>query len=141
MTQTQARGFGIFLLLTLVISVAAFAAKPISEQPFTVSEASISATAIQWQASGDFDRALLTVSGPDGFSMSKEFAAGRAPLLRLQDMGANAPADGSYTWEVRLLPRVSAEVRSQLAAARDAGDDVAAARIQAQAHLNADTVQ
>src|SRR5204862_7682971 len=51
------------------------------------------------------------------------------------------PADGEYTWQVRLVPRVSAEVKQKLAEAREAGDDAAAARIQAEAHLNQEIVQ
>ncbi len=140
MTKTQARGFVIFLFLALAISAAAFAAKPTTE-PFALGEATISASSIQWQATGAYERVILTVSGPEGFSFSKEFPAGRAPMLRVQDLGTNGPVDGSYTWELRLIPRVSPELKAKLAAARQAGDDVAAARIQAEAHLNQEYVQ
>ena len=36
MTQTQARGFRVFVFLALVIAVSAFAAKPVSDVPITV---------------------------------------------------------------------------------------------------------
>ena len=140
MTQTQARRFGIFLFLALATSVAGFAAKPVIEAPAIV-ETNISVSAIQWQASGAYERLILTVIGPEGYSLSKEFEAGRAATLRVQEFGANVAADGQYTWELRAAPRVSAETKKQLAAARKSGDDQAAARIQAEAGLNRDLVR
>src|SRR5260370_22183243 len=62
-------------------------------------------------------------------------------MLRVQELGAKAPADGQYTWELRAVPHVSAETKRQLAAAREAGDDQAVARIQAEAGLNRDILR
>ena len=59
---------------------------------------------------GSFERLALTVSGPDDFSFTKEFPAAAAPVLRLQDLGAKA--DGSYSWELRVIPRIAAETKS-----------------------------
>jgi len=126
-----------FSFLAVAISVAAFAAKPVVETS-PIGDPNISASAIQWQSSVAYDRLILTVSGPEGYTQSKEFGAGQAALLRVQDLGAKVPADGHYTWEMRVVPRISAETRRQLAAARAAGDDQAAARIQAEAGLNRD---
>jgi len=58
----------------------------------------------------------------------------------MRDLGAN-PADGSYTYEMRVIPRVSESVRKQLAAAREAGDDAAADSIMAAAGLSNPLVQ
>jgi hypothetical protein len=139
MSQAQARGLGMFSFLALAISITAFAAKPAIGTP-AFAEANISASAIQWQASGSYERLILTVSGPEGFALSKEFEVGLAAILRVQELGAQVPADGHYTWELRAVPRVSAETKRQLAAAREANDDQAAARIQAQAGLNREMV-
>lgn len=139
MTQTRARVFGLFFIFTLVLSVAAFAAKPNTGSdatPATIGAINISASAIQWSASGTYDRLVLTVSGPENFSFSREFESGRVVSLRLQDLGAKMPADGSYTWELRVVPRVSADVKRRLAEARQKDDEAGAARIQAQAGLN-----
>jgi hypothetical protein len=136
MTHTRARSV-FFVLLSLVIATAAFAAKPVSEPPATA-DISISAAAIQWQPSGSFDRMALVVSGPDDFSFTKEFAAGATPQLRVQDLGAKV-ADGQYTWQLRVVPRISAETRSKLAEARAHDDDAAIARIKAEAGLDRDT--
>ena len=141
MTQTQARGIRLFLFLSLAISVAAFAAKPVNSEPAAAINAmSVSSAAIQWQASGNVDHLLLTVSGPEGFTFSKEFAAGAPAILRLQDLGAKIPADGSYNWQLRVIPAISATTRARLAAARAANDDQAAARIRAEAGLDQEVV-
>src|SRR5207244_1842030 len=110
------------------IPAAAFAAKPVNETPPIV-EAGITASAIQWQASGDYERLILTVSGPENFSFSKEFEAGHVPMLRITDLGAKVPVDGTYSWELRMVPRISADTKKKLAAAREAGDDAGALRI------------
>jgi hypothetical protein len=139
MTQTRARGYGFFLILTLALSVAAFAATPNGGNnavPTVIGDVSVSASAVQWSASGTYERLVLTVSGPENFSLSKEFESGRTVSLRLQDLGAKVPADGAYSWEIRVVPRVSAEVKRHLAEAREKNDDEGAARIQAQAGLN-----
>ncbi len=140
MTQTQGRVFGIFLFLALAISVAAFAAKPLTGAP-AIGDPNISASAIQWQTSGAYERLILTVSGPEDYSLSKEVEAGRAATLRVQELGAKVPFDGQYTWELRVVPHVSAETKQQLAAAREAGDDRAVTRIQTEAGLNRDIVR
>src|SRR6266849_4428377 len=140
MTQAQARVFGIYAFLALAISVAALAAKPVIGAP-DIADPNISASAIQWQSSVAYERLILTVSGPEGFALSKEFQAGRAAVLRVQELGAKVPADGHYTWELRAVPRISAETKRQLAAARQAGDEEAVARIQAEAGLNRDLVR
>lgn len=137
MTQTRVRGFVLFTILAIAIPFAAFAAKPVVDStPATVSEAAISATAVQWSATGSYDRVVLTVSGPESFSFTKEFAAGVSPVLRIVDLGAKGPIDGAYTWQLRVVPRVSADVQRKLAQAREAGADELAAQIQAQAGLN-----
>jgi hypothetical protein len=139
MTQTRARGFGLFFIFTLAISVAAFAANPnmgiIDKAPAEIGDINVSASSIQWSATGTYDRLILTVSGPENFSLSKEYEAGRVPSLRLQDLGMKAPVDGNYTWQLRAVPRVSPDVKRRLAEAREKNDEEGAARIQAQAGL------
>jgi hypothetical protein len=93
-----------------------------------------------WTTAVSRDKVALTIVGPDGSVFQKEFAAGVTPMFRLQDLGGKA-ADGSYTYEMRIIPNVSSDVRRQLAAAREAGDDAAAARIQRDAGLAEPMVQ
>jgi hypothetical protein len=93
-----------------------------------------------WSTAANHESVSLTVVGPDGTVYQKQFASGSAPSFRLQDLGAKV-ADGSYRFEMRFVPNVSAEVKRQLAAARAANDDVAAGRIQRDAGLTEEMVQ
>ena len=125
-----------FIFLVVAIAATAFAAKPVSEPPATA-DINISASAIQWQPFGTFERMALVVSGPDDFSMTKEFAAGATPVLHLQDLGAKA--DGQYTWQLRVIPRISAETKANLAAARLRDDQAEVERLRAEAGLDRET--
>ncbi|HEV8433444.1 MAG TPA: tail fiber domain-containing protein [Thermoanaerobaculia bacterium] len=87
---------------------------------------------IEWQSTAAHDAVTLTVSGPNGFTMTKEFS-GNA-MVRLQDLGALP--NGIYTYELRVVPHISTDVKHQLAVARGANDDAAIERIQASAGLN-----
>jgi hypothetical protein len=140
MIQIRPRVFAVLMFLVFLIPVAAFAAKPVASSPVTIGDASVSMSAIQWQTGGNYDRVVLTVSGPDGYTFSKEFEAGRIPMLRLQDLG-KVVGDGSYSWQLRAVPRVSSETKERLAQAREANDDDAARRIQIEAGLVGDFVR
>ncbi|HXH40398.1 MAG TPA: tail fiber domain-containing protein [Thermoanaerobaculia bacterium] len=106
-----------------------------SSSPEPVGHLSASASAVQWMPAGDNERIVLTVVAPNGAVFHKEFTAGTAPSFRLQDLGGRL-TDGPYTYELRVVPHITAEVKKQLADARAAGDDDAAGRIQATAGIN-----
>jgi hypothetical protein len=125
-------------LLCLLLLPAIALAKSGSSDP--IARMTASGSVAIWTTAVSHDKVALTVVGPDGSVFQKEFAAGVTPLFRLQDLGGKV-ADGSYTYEMRIIPNVSADVRLQLAAARAAGDDVAAARIQREAGIAEQMVQ
>jgi hypothetical protein len=124
------------LICLLMIPTLSFAKSNSTE---TVGHLSASATVAQWSAAGNYERIDLTVVGPNGAVYHKEFAAGSTPQFRPQDLGGRL-TDGSYTYELRVVPRISDEVKKQLAAARAANDDAAAARIQLAAGISANPV-
>lgn len=105
-----------------------------------VGKSSGSAASIDWQISADHDRLLLTVAGPDGRFYSKEFAGGKPVTFRASDLD-KAASDGTYVYELRLVPRISADVKRRLANARADGNDEDAARIQQEAGIRQTTVQ
>ena len=133
MSHTQAR-----VLSVLSVFAVFFLAIPLAAEPPAIADPAISSSAIQWQTSVAYERLLLTITTPDGAIVSKEFDGGQAATLRLQDLGVRVPAEGHYTWELRIVPKVSADTRRRLEAARAADDDEAIARIQAEAGLNRD---
>ena len=91
---------------------------------------SISAGGLEWQAAGDFEKLSLTVSGPGGAILTREFRAGVSAVFEPFGKDGKALADGSYVYELRATPRIDAETRRALEAARKAGDDSAIAALQ-----------
>ena len=136
----QARSISRYVLLSLtcllLLPTLSFALSSSSEP---IAHPSASASSVQWMTTVDRERIILTVVAPNGAVFHKEFTSGVTPSFRLQDLGGRL-TDGPYTYELRIVPRISAEVRKQLADARDAGDDDAAGRIQAAAGLNANAL-
>jgi hypothetical protein len=59
---------------------------------------------IQWAPKVEYDRLVLTVSG-GGVVIREEFERGVAPSFRLTDREGNALPDGSYTWDLLVVPR------------------------------------
>ena len=64
----------------------------------------------------------LTVIGPDGQSCSKEFKSGNVAEFKLIGAKGERLPDGQYTYELRVIPNISTEVKEALKAARDKGD-------------------
>ncbi|HEX3069218.1 MAG TPA: hypothetical protein VHX14_11670, partial [Thermoanaerobaculia bacterium] len=125
-------------MLCLLLLPAIALAKSGNSDP--IARTTASGSVAIWTTAVSHDKIALTVVGPDGAVFQKEFAAGATPMFRLQDLGKNV-ADGSYTYEMRIIPNISSATKQQLAAAREAGDDVAAARIQREAGIAEQMVQ
>jgi hypothetical protein len=83
---------------------------------------------VQWDAQVDYERAVLTVSMPDGEVVRQEFDARQTPAFDL----ATGAKDGAYTYELRLVPRIDASLRKALAEARKSGDEAAMAKLRAE---------
>ena len=111
-----------------------------SSNPDPLARMTASGSLVVWTTTASHEKISLTVVAPDGTIYRKEFPAGSAASLRLQDLGGKL-SDGSYTYEMRFEPRISQAVKQQLAAAREAGDDAAAAKIQRDNGINDPMVQ
>jgi hypothetical protein len=118
-------------LLLLIVPLTTFAA---AENHETIGRMTANAAGLSFQIGSDNENVTLTISGPNDFRYTHQFASAHSISLRLRDIGATLP-DGSYTYEMRLAPRVPDSVRAQIAAAREAGDDAALERIRNTAGL------
>jgi hypothetical protein len=118
-------------LLLLIVPLTTFAA---TENHETIGRMTANAAGLSFQVGSDNESVTLTISGPNNFQYSHQFPSARSISLKLRDVGATLP-DGSYTYEMRLAPRVSDSVRAQIAAARESGDDAALERIRTDAGL------
>jgi hypothetical protein len=65
----------------------------------------------------------VTVSAPNGKVYTKEFKGGESPVFALFDKKGNRLPDGQYNYELRLSPALSPEVRKEMSAAREKGED------------------
>ncbi len=79
---------------------------------------------IEWQLSAGYEKVILTISDPTGEVSTREYAAGKPVSLSLKDLPT--AGDGSYTYQLLLVPKVSAALQAQLSKAREAGNDAAA---------------
>jgi hypothetical protein len=90
---------------------------------------------IDWFANASgYESIQLLVSMPNGDVVMREFKAGQPITLRLSDLGTNIE-DGQYNYELRVVPRVTADVSKKLANARAANDEAAARKIMRDAGL------
>jgi hypothetical protein len=99
------------LVLIVMIPAIAFAA---SEKNEPVGKMIVNATNVIWTPTIDHESLLLTVVGPDGEAVVEDFSSGRSPVFQL----GRGAADGTYHYEIRVAPRVSASLKKNL---RDAG--------------------
>src|SRR5262245_51445236 len=67
----------------------------------------------------------LTIIAPDGRSFTKDYRAGTSPDFHLNDKSL---PDGTYTYELRLRPALTAGQRESLKSARGNDDDSEAER-------------
>ncbi len=111
-------------LLPLTASARDLGAEPVAHMVATPG-------AIEFDNAVPHDAITLVVSGPNGFTYTKEFTGN--PMLRLQDM--QGAGDGTYQYELRVTPQISADVKHQLADARAANDGAAVDRIMTAAGL------
>ncbi len=98
-----------------------------TEDKNQIAAVSSSTASVRFDVAAPNSGVTLTVLGPDGQIFSKEFQAGNSPEFRLNDVSEKLP-DGTYTYELRLTPVFSAEVKEQLKAARAKGNEAAVLR-------------
>lgn len=125
-----------------VVCLVLAAALPFVASADPVGKVSVSAGGVDInpQSSG-FDKLLITVQAPDGTVFTKEVANGHSAALRLNDFPGHLLQEGTYSYDIRVVPRISGSVKAQLAAAREANDDAAIATIRKQAGIDRDVVQ
>jgi Chaperone of endosialidase len=131
MRSTQSR-----LWAAAVLALAAgLLAAPATAGPAAVAAASVSPLGIHFQPSVVYEKLTLTVSGPEGLILRREFAAGASAMFEaVGDDGKPLP-DGAYTYELVAAPVLDRATRRALAAARQSGDDSAVAKLQAAGRL------
>lgn len=107
------------LLFAMCASVGALAQ---SSRVDSVAAVSADRTEVRWQPQVEFGRLILTVSAPSGEVFRKEFEGDAIPSFKLTDDKGFSLADGHYTYELRVVPKLSREAKKALAASRENGN-------------------
>jgi hypothetical protein len=87
-------------------SVATSAAEP-PQPDRSLARVNIGPTSIDWSPAVDYELLVLTVVGPGDLYIRQELKAGQSPSLGLFDQDGSPLPDGSYTYELRAIPRAS----------------------------------
>lgn len=117
--MSVARRLSIFLSVSVLLAIPLLADEPFARIVVTPNS-------VEWQSSVSRDSIVLSISGPNGFLLTREYIGN--PMIRLSDL--NGAADGIYTYDLRVVPHVDASVKKQLAAARAQNDNAAIQQIR-----------
>src|SRR5262245_17056409 len=77
----------------------------------TLAQASARGDVMDWAVLATGQAVVLSVSMPDGTVQRSEFGPGTSPTFSALDKNGQRRPLGTYTWELRLVPNVSPEVR------------------------------
>jgi hypothetical protein len=121
MKTTLARWICGLALLALVAP-----ASPATAREAALATMSADTGEVTWAPQVAAERFVLTVALPDGSTFRREFESGKNPVFGLFDQGQTRP-DGVYRFELQAVPRLSAEQKRALVAARERGADALAA--------------
>lgn len=106
--------------------LAAFALTPAvaepADQAASVASEMRSPTRITWQPLVEHEGALLTVAGRQIEPLRIAFGAGALFSYELVDGSGSALPDGTYAYELRVIPKIDPEIRRALTEARRTGE-------------------
>ncbi len=131
MRSTQSRGWTA-AALTLALSLLAV---PAIAGPSAMAAANVGPHGIDWLLSVEYEKATLTVTGPEGFVLRREFAAGVSPSFDAVATDGKPLADGVYKYELVASPVLDRATRQELANARRTGDDSIVQKLRAEGKL------
>jgi hypothetical protein len=76
-----------------------------------IAEEMIAAGGISWSPKVNYYQLVVTISRPDGSVFSKTFDSGSTPYVGLSSIFGESADDGSYTYELSLVPNIERRVR------------------------------
>lgn len=118
--QKGVRVFASLIVLALCLAVAARAQS--ANKGESIASVAGERSEVRWRPQVEYGRLVLTVSTPSGDVIRQEFEAGTDPSFKLIDKKGFNLADGQYTYELRVIPTISLEVKKALAASRENGN-------------------
>ncbi len=85
-------------------------------------------SSVRWDVLVANAGASLIIAAPDGRSFRRDFKAGTTPEISLSDRQLESLGDGTYSYELRLRPVLSAAAKEAILKARGSDDDPEAER-------------
>jgi len=79
-------------------------------------------SSVRFDVGAPHSAVTLTVIGPEGVVFTKEYKSGNSPEFKLNGAKGERLPDGQYTYELRVTPNISTEVKEALAEARVKGN-------------------
>jgi len=126
-------------VFTFAIAATLAAAPPPAANPLAQLHAS--SQSIEFQPVVASDGMKLTVVGPDGTVYEHEYSETAHPSFRVSDVPQSATLNGTYIYELRATPKLTASVKRDLATARAANDAAAIAQLKKANGLQSQLVQ
>jgi hypothetical protein len=115
MSRKSPWAVALLLVVPLLRPAVAAPTPPSAEALQPLASLSAAGTTIDWQPRiDDYDRLILTVAGPKGLVIRREFEAGKTPTLSLTDKTGQIWPDGDYSYELRLVPKVAESLRQEI---------------------------
>jgi hypothetical protein len=96
--------FKINILTMLIVSFLAVAVHGQETASKPVADEMIGASGISWVPRVNYSQLVLTISRPDGTVFSTTFESGKTPYADLGSILGSSYSDGSYTYELRVIP-------------------------------------
>jgi hypothetical protein len=119
----ELKSFALIVFATLVVASVQTAALGQTANDGKLANMSGGGLSIRWDVSVPNAGMTLTISAPDGRIFHKEFRAGASPEFNLTDRQFEKLPDGSYSYELRLAPSMTAGTKDTLKASRANDDD------------------
>jgi hypothetical protein len=98
------------LLIVGFLTVAIYGQETVSKP---VAEEMIGASGISWAPKVNYSQLVLTISRPDGTVFSTTFESGKTPYVDLGSILGSSYSDGSYTYELRVIPADAQKIRRE----------------------------
>ena len=100
------------VLVVFFVGSAGLIAEQFDSKP--VADEMIGSGGITWVPKVNYRQLVLTISRPDGTVFSKTIESGATPYAELSEIFGSSYADGSYTYQLLVIPVVEKKVRTDL---------------------------
>ena len=111
------------ILLALAIVTFGVDGRAQESQEKRISQLNATPSAVTWTVSGTNAGTTLIVAAPDGRIFRKEFRPGESPEFALSETNRERLPDGTYIYELRIRPILSAAMKEKLRAERGSDDE------------------